>query len=310
MGPHGGPAGDGRRCAEPARRPVRRAGRPRRARAARGRRPGCPLPRGRPADGPRGPAGRDAGVRDRARDAGGDPRATRRSSPTSPGSGSARSWRSCSRRRDRRSGCGSPRRPGCSPSCRPSSRRSAASRRTRSRARTSGTTRCGSVDAAPADRPVTRLAALLHDIGKPATLADGHFHHHDVVGRTPGRRAPAPAALPAGGDRRGGPPRPPPHVHGGSRRDRRGRQAVHQADRRGADRRAVRAASRRRHRQRPVAGRPGPARVPRADRRGARGRGSARPVRARDRRHGPDARAWGSSPDRGWAGCSTRWSSW
>lgn len=38
------------------------------------------------------------------------------------------------------------------------------------------------VDAAPADRPIVRLAALLHDIGKPATLADGHFHHHDVVG--------------------------------------------------------------------------------------------------------------------------------
>ncbi|HKF85423.1 MAG TPA: HD domain-containing protein [Candidatus Limnocylindrales bacterium] len=39
-----------------------------------------------------------------------------------------------------------------------------------------------SVDAAPADRPIVRLAALLHDIGKPATLADGHFHHHDAVG--------------------------------------------------------------------------------------------------------------------------------
>jgi tRNA nucleotidyltransferase (CCA-adding enzyme) len=39
-----------------------------------------------------------------------------------------------------------------------------------------------SVDAAPATRPIVRLAALLHDIGKPATLADGHFHHHDVVG--------------------------------------------------------------------------------------------------------------------------------
>ena len=38
------------------------------------------------------------------------------------------------------------------------------------------------VDAAPAARPVVRLAALLHDLGKPATLADGHFHHHDVVG--------------------------------------------------------------------------------------------------------------------------------
>ena len=39
-----------------------------------------------------------------------------------------------------------------------------------------------SVDAAPAARPIVRLAALLHDIGKPATLADGHFHHHDAVG--------------------------------------------------------------------------------------------------------------------------------
>ena len=38
------------------------------------------------------------------------------------------------------------------------------------------------VDAAPADRPVVRLAALVHDIGKPATLSDGRFHHHDVVG--------------------------------------------------------------------------------------------------------------------------------
>ncbi len=38
------------------------------------------------------------------------------------------------------------------------------------------------VDAAPVERPVIRLAALLHDIGKPATLAEGHFPHHDAVG--------------------------------------------------------------------------------------------------------------------------------
>ena len=38
------------------------------------------------------------------------------------------------------------------------------------------------VDAARADRPVVRLAVLLHDIGKPATLADGHFIGHDAVG--------------------------------------------------------------------------------------------------------------------------------
>jgi putative nucleotidyltransferase with HDIG domain len=40
------------------------------------------------------------------------------------------------------------------------------------------------VDAAPADRPVVRLAALLHDIGKPATFSEGHFLGHDVVGAT------------------------------------------------------------------------------------------------------------------------------
>lgn len=40
------------------------------------------------------------------------------------------------------------------------------------------------VDAAPAARPVVRLAALLHDIGKPAAMADGHFHGHEAVGAT------------------------------------------------------------------------------------------------------------------------------
>jgi putative nucleotidyltransferase with HDIG domain len=38
------------------------------------------------------------------------------------------------------------------------------------------------VDAAPAERPIVRLAALLHDIGKPSTLADGHFPHHETAG--------------------------------------------------------------------------------------------------------------------------------
>jgi tRNA nucleotidyltransferase (CCA-adding enzyme) len=38
------------------------------------------------------------------------------------------------------------------------------------------------VDAVPRDLAVIRLAALLHDIGKPATMADGHFHGHDAVG--------------------------------------------------------------------------------------------------------------------------------
>lgn len=38
------------------------------------------------------------------------------------------------------------------------------------------------VDAAPAGRPVVRLAALLHDLGKPTTFAEGHFLGHDAVG--------------------------------------------------------------------------------------------------------------------------------
>ncbi len=40
---------------------------------------------------------------------------------------------------------------------------------------------CRTVDAAP-NRGLVRLAALLHDIGKPDALADGHFHGHDTVG--------------------------------------------------------------------------------------------------------------------------------
>ncbi len=38
------------------------------------------------------------------------------------------------------------------------------------------------VDAAPEDRPIVRLAALLHDVGKPETAADGHFPGHETRG--------------------------------------------------------------------------------------------------------------------------------
>ena len=37
------------------------------------------------------------------------------------------------------------------------------------------------VDATP-NRPLVRLAALMHDVGKPDTLAEGHFHNHESVG--------------------------------------------------------------------------------------------------------------------------------
>lgn len=38
------------------------------------------------------------------------------------------------------------------------------------------------VDAVALDRPVVRLAALLHDVGKPATVTDGRFPGHQAVG--------------------------------------------------------------------------------------------------------------------------------
>jgi putative nucleotidyltransferase with HDIG domain len=38
------------------------------------------------------------------------------------------------------------------------------------------------VDAAPSGDPVVRLAALLHDIGKPSTIDDGPFRGHDALG--------------------------------------------------------------------------------------------------------------------------------
>ena len=43
------------------------------------------------------------------------------------------------------------------------------------------------VDATPA-HPVVRLAALVHDIGKPATQADGHFYGHETVGAEHARK--------------------------------------------------------------------------------------------------------------------------
>jgi tRNA nucleotidyltransferase (CCA-adding enzyme) len=41
---------------------------------------------------------------------------------------------------------------------------------------------CRTVDAVPREARIVRLAALVHDIGKPATASDGHFIGHDAVG--------------------------------------------------------------------------------------------------------------------------------
>jgi putative nucleotidyltransferase with HDIG domain len=43
------------------------------------------------------------------------------------------------------------------------------------------------LDATPMDDLVLRLAGLFHDIGKPATFADGHFHQHEFVGEATAR---------------------------------------------------------------------------------------------------------------------------
>jgi putative nucleotidyltransferase with HDIG domain len=44
------------------------------------------------------------------------------------------------------------------------------------------------VDATPSNDLVLRLAGLFHDIGKPETFADGHFHQHEFVGEFKARQ--------------------------------------------------------------------------------------------------------------------------
>ena len=43
------------------------------------------------------------------------------------------------------------------------------------------------VDATPQNDLILRLAGLFHDIGKPDTFADGHFHQHEYVGEAKAR---------------------------------------------------------------------------------------------------------------------------
>ena len=272
---------------------------------ARRGRPRRPVPRGRAADGPRGPAGGDPGVRDRARDARRDRAPTPRSSrhlsgerigaelekllaaPRAVGRAAPRRRRRACSAVDLAGPRGAARHP-------PEQGR---------RARTSGTTRCGRSMPRP---PRARSCAWRRSSTTSAsrrTLADGHFHHHDVVGRAPRRRLPAPPAVPARG--RGGrrPPRAPPHVRRGPDALGRRRAPVPQARRRPPPRQPVRAAAGGRHRVR--AWRPTilrHRRVPSAHRRGARGGGRARPLRPRRGRRRPHARARAWSRGRGWGG--------
>jgi tRNA nucleotidyltransferase (CCA-adding enzyme) len=44
------------------------------------------------------------------------------------------------------------------------------------------------LDATPANDLALRLAGLFHDIGKPETFADGHFHQHEFVGEFKARQ--------------------------------------------------------------------------------------------------------------------------
>jgi len=44
------------------------------------------------------------------------------------------------------------------------------------------------VDATPESDLVLRLAGLFHDVGKPETFADGHFHQHEFVGEFKARQ--------------------------------------------------------------------------------------------------------------------------
>ena len=172
-----------------------------------------------------------------------------------------------------------------------SSPTSAASPRTRSPGEDLWDHTVRTVDAAPRDRPIVRLAALVHDIGKPATFADGRFIGHETVGADLAEALLGPAPLPAGDDRAGRPPGPattcsrtslPPATRRSAGSSRRSASPRSTSCSRCAGPTISGAA-------RPRCGRAG--RAPGPGRRAAGGRGRARPGRPGGRRRRPDRRA-------------------
>ena len=146
------------------------------------------------------------------------------------------------------------RRPACWPRSPPSSPASGACRRARCPARTCGTTPAGPStpcrSLARDEPPLLRLAALLHDVGKPATFADGHFVGHETVGASLAEawltELHAPRFL-TDGHRE---PGPPPHVRLRPRLDRCRGAPLHPALRRVGSRGPARPAGRRQRRER------------------------------------------------------------
>ena len=168
--------------------------------------------RGRPADASGSPPGGDAGLHDRAGDAGGDPRSSR-ARPT-PLRRTHRRPRcdSCSPRTRRRPASGCSPTPGSSNTSPPSSLRNGACRRTRSPARTCGTTRSARSTARdkrpappPSGGPAARHRQAIDDGGRSVRRSRARR------GR-PGAGPPRPLALARGRARAGRPSDPPPHV--------------------------------------------------------------------------------------------------
>ena len=190
-----------------------------------------------------------------------------------------------------------------------SSRRSAACPRTRSRARTSGTTRSRTVDAAVA-HPVVRLAALAPRHRQAGDRGRRPLLRPRDRRRRAGRRAPRPAPRAARGRRERVAHLVRQHMfrYEPSWSDAAVRRFIGKVGP-GRDRRAVRAARGGQRRQRRAARRRRLAELRARVEAELRGRAGARPVGARDRRRRPDRRAGARRRDRASGGSSTRCSS-